>query len=586
MQTPSRNIVLALTLFLLPLAGCKKTSSVIRQVATGEPDTTQPLQSAINPGRMDGLQYPDFHDIQPQVNALYGGREFIPMWVKNGRPTKQASSLLDEFEHAAKRGLRPQDYNAGRWSERTADLKSPESVAKFDVAMTVNAMRFLNDVHRGRTNPAHFTFGVKGWEQKKLDLPDVLNKQFADANDVAAAVDALEPQSPQFKALKQGLQHYVDLAQQDQTDALPKMDPAAKSITVTHAYPALKTLVQKLALEGDLPNGSANAATNDAAGEKADDSSMPSSSEIADGLKHFQGRHALNEDGKLGSATIDALNIPMAQRVRQIEDAMERWRWMDENYQNAAVVVNLPEFRLRAFEGTGTDHHEVFRMSVVDGKSDDDTHHTPVIADMMRYVVFRPYWNVPPSIARKEIIPHMQAQPNYLSAKGYEVVDLKGKVVEPSIAAIARGTQMVRQKSGTSNALGLVKFMFPNQFNVYLHDTNEKYLFARTRRDFSHGCVRVQDPPKLANWVLRESTKWDEDAIADAMSGDDAQDNKTVLLPKPIPVIIFYGTAWSDDGEMHFFRDMYGYDKDLEKTVDAGRPYPQKPEKAVTQKDA
>jgi murein L,D-transpeptidase YcbB/YkuD len=149
---------------------------------------------------------------------------------------------------------------------------------------------------------------------------------------------------------------------------------------------------------------------------------------------------------------------------------------------------------------------------------------------------------------------------------------------------IAQGTVMVRQKAGTSNSLGLVKFMFPNPFNVYLHDTNEKALFTRTRRDFSHGCVRLQDPPKVANWVLRENPKWDEESITEAMNT--GEDNKTVLLPHPIPVVIFYATAWSDDGELHFFRDMYGYDADLEKTLDAGRPYPQKPMKAVTEKDA
>ena len=142
---------------------------------------------------------------------------------------------------------------------------------------------------------------------------------------------------------------------------------------------------------------------------------------------------------------------------------------------------------------------------------------------------------------------------------------------------------MVRQKAGTSNSLGLVKFMFPNQFNVYLHDTNEKSLFARTRRDNSHGCVRVQDPPKLADWVLRDNPKWDADAIQEAMNS--GEDNKSVSLPKPIPVLLFYGTAWSDNGEMHFFKDMYGYDAEMEKSIEGGRPYSSKPDKAVTEKD-
>lgn len=570
MHTLSRRIALVLAFALLPLAGCKRTHQIIHHATSSEPDYTPQILADITAGHIDSMKYPDFTDIQGQVNALYDMRDFDALWVKNNKPTAQADAMLQQFSNAMARGLRPEDYDASRWDERVANLKSPEGVATFDVALTVNAMRFLGDLHQGRTNPAHFTFGVKGYNEKHLDTATLLNTQIVDGSDTDAAVDAVEPQSQQYKALKTGLKRYLDLVPQDHVAPLPDMNPSAKSIAITMGYPALASLQQKLALVGDL---------------SVEANTTASSEELTEALKHFQHRHGLNEDGKLGSATIDALNVPMTARVTQIVDTMERWRWLNDDYQNAAIMVNLPEFELRAFEGTGNDHHEVFRMNVVDGKSDDDTHHTPIIADQMKYLVLRPYWNVPPSIARKEIIPHMQKQPGYLSAKGYETVDLKGNLVTPNIAAIDRGTQMVRQKAGTSNSLGLVKFMFPNQFNVYLHDTNEKALFTRTRRDFSHGCVRLQDPPKLADWVLRDSPKWDEDSIADAMK-DDTKDNKTVLLPKPIPVVIFYGTAWSDDGEMHFFRDMYGYDEDLEKTLDNGRPYPQKPMKAVTEKDA
>jgi len=569
MQTYVRRFALVVVFALLPLSGCKRTHQIIHHATSSEPDYTPQIVASITPGHIDRMKYPDFTDIQAQVNNLYDTHDFDLLWVKNGKPTAQADAMLQEFSNAMQRGLRPEDYDASRWSERVANLKSPEGAALFDVALTVNAMRYLNDLHQGRTNPAHFTFGVKGYNEKKLDVVTVLNTQIVDASDVTTAVDAVEPQSLQYKALKTGLKQYLDLVPQDHIDPLPDMNPSAKSIAITAGYPALQSLQQKLTLLGDY-SGDANATA--------------SSADLTEAVKHFQHRHGLNEDGKLGSATIDALNTPITARVTQIVDTMERWRWLNDDYQNAAIIVNLPEFELRAFEGTGNDHHEVFRMNVVDGKSDDDTHHTPVIAEQMKYLVFRPYWNVPPSIARKEIIPHMQKQPGYLSAKNYETVDLKGNVVTPNIAAIDKGTQMVRQKAGTTNSLGLVKFMFPNQFNVYLHDTNEKVLFTRTRRDYSHGCVRLQDPPKLANWLLRDNSKWDEESIADAMN--DGQDNKTVLLPKPIPVVVFYGTAWSDDGEMHFFRDMYGYDDDLEKTLNGGRPYPQKPMKAVTEKDA
>lgn len=565
--------VLLLTSTLLvtsALSGCKRAHQIAHHVTSSEPNDTPQIQANIATGHLDGLKYPDFSDLQPQVKALYEARDFDLVWLKSGKPTAQANAMLQEFSNAAKRGLRPADYDAEQWQARVANLASPDGAAVFDVALTVNAMRFLSDLHTGRVNPAHFTFGVKGYDSNKVDPVATLNDKILDSSNVGKALDDLEPQAAQYTALKDALAHYLELAPQDHIEPLPEMDKAAKPLALTAGYPGLQSLQQRLAQVGDLDT-------------PADANAAPDTAALAAALTKFQHRHGLNETGKLSHDTVEALNTPISARITQIDDTMERWRWLNDDYQNAAIMVNLPEFQLRAYEGTGSEHHEVFRMNVVDGKSDDDTHHTPVIADQMKYLVFRPFWNVPPSIAKKEIVPHIQKSSGYLSAKNYETVDLKGNPASADIGRIEKGQVMVRQKSGTSNSLGLVKFMFPNPFNVYLHDTNEKALFARTRRDYSHGCVRVQDPPKLANWVLRDNAKWDEDSIAEAMNSGD--DNKTVLLSKPIPVVIFYGTAWSDNGEIHFFKDMYDYDADLEKTLDKGRPYPQKPEKQVTEKD-
>lgn len=550
------------------LVGCKRAQHIVRHVANSQPDYTPQIQANVTGGHIDGLKYPDFTSLQADVSNFYNNQDFDLAWVKSGKPTQQADGMLQEFSNAAKRGLRPEDYDASNWSARTANLGTPEGAALFDVAMTVTCMRFLNDVHMGRTIPTHFAFGVKGYDSKKMDLPAVLKDQIVDAGDVPSAVDKFEPQTEQFRALKDALAHYQELAGQDNVALLPEMDSSSKAVALTGSYPGLQALQQRLQQVGDYTGD------KDAAADPAS---------LGEALKQFQQRHGLTVSGKLSHDTVEALNTPMSTRVAQIEDSMERWRWMDDTYANASIVVNLPEFQLRAYEGTGGDRHEVFRMNVVDGKSNDESHHTPVIADMMKYLVFRPFWNVPPSIAKKEIIPHIEKNSGYLSAKNYETVDLKGKPAGADLKRIAQGTVMVRQKSGTSNSLGLVKFMFPNPFNVYLHDTNEKALFARTRRDASHGCVRVQDPPKLADWVLRDNPKWDADSIAEAMSTGD--DNKSVSLPKPIPVLIFYGTAWSDGGEMHFFKDMYGYDAEMEKSIQGGRPYSSKPEKAVTEKD-
>ncbi len=550
------------------LTGCRKAHHLVNQVTQNQPDDTPQIQAAVTAGHIDGLKYPDFTPLQADVSNFYNGRESDLAWSKGGKPTSQATAMMEEFSNAAKRGLRPEDYDASTWSSRVVNLSTPEAAAQFDVAMTVTCMRFLSDLHMGRTIPTHFAFGIKGYDSKKLDLPTVLKEQIVDAGDMPGAVDKFEPQNEQYKALKTALAHYQELAAADTVQQVPQLPENGKPVALTAGYPGLQALQQRLTQVGDY-TGDAGAA--------------PDMSALTDALKKFQGRHGLTVAGRLSHDTVDALNTPMSTRVAEIEDSMERWRWLDDTYANASVVVNLPEFQLRAYEGTGGDRHEVFRMNVVDGKSDDDTHHTPMIADMMKYLVFRPFWNVPPSIAKKEIVPHIEKNSGYLSAKNYETVDLKGQPASPDIARIEKGTVMVRQKSGTSNSLGLVKFMFPNAFNVYLHDTNEKALFARTRRDSSHGCVRVQDPPKLADWVLRDNPKWDADAIQEAMNT--GEDNKSVSLPKPIPVLLFYGTAWSDNGELHFFKDMYGYDAEMEKSIEGGRPYSSKPDKAVTEKD-
>ena len=560
-------------LLTLPMAGCKKAKQIAAQasgsVGISEPTYTDVIQSAISSGKLDALKWPDYTDIQPAVSSFYDNKNYTLAWSKGGKPTSQASALMEAFSNARTRGLEPEDYDASRWQGRVAALSTDEGKVAFDTAMTVNAMRFLNAVHMGRTDPKFFAFGIDS-SSKQLDLPTVLDQQIASASDVNKALDDLEPQSAQFKALKEQLQHYMDLAAKDHSDPLPEVTKT--SVALTPGYPALQALQQKLQLLGDLQG--------DASAENAQGNATPAPAApvdmgaLTDALKHFQHRHGLTEDGKLSQGTVAALNVPVSTRVNQIGDAMERWRWLPDEYQKPAILVNLPEFVLRAFEGD----NETFAMRVVDGQSKEDEHHTPMIADHMKYLVFRPFWNIPPSIAKKEIVPHMEKDGGYLASHNFETVNNKGEETPASASAVEHSTVMVREKPGPKNSLGLVKFMFPNQFNVYLHDTNAHYLFDRTRRDFSHGCVRVQDPPKLAEWLLRDNSKWDADTIQQTMN-DDQVINKTVSLPHQIPIVLFYGTAYVDGGEIRFFQDMYGYDEDLEKALQHGYPFQHKPEK-------
>jgi murein L,D-transpeptidase YcbB/YkuD len=224
-------------------------------------------------------------------------------------------------------------------------------------------------------------------------------------------------------------------------------------------------------------------------------------------------------------------------------------------------------------------------MKVVVGKVVGE-HQTPVFAHMMKYLIFRPYWNVPVDIARKELVPHMQTNRGYLAGKNFEVVTGKGQPYPNyTVQQVAQGAVMVREKPGPKNSLGLVKFMFPNQYDVYLHSTPATELFNRTRRDFSHGCVRVQKPEDLAAWLLdgqkdKDGEDWDLERVHEAMAN--GPDNHQVNLKTPIPIVIFYMTAEvEDDGHVHFFDDIYGYDADLEKVLEKGPPYPIKPDPTI-----
>lgn len=580
------RLILPALLLTLPLSGCKRAKRMATQAAgsigVAQPTYTDAIQQVVNTGHMDALKWPDYSDLQPAVSSFYDNHDYQLAWSKDGKPTAQADALMQAFSNARKRGLNPDDYDADRWQGRVAALSIDNGKVAFDTTMTVNAMRFLNAVHMGRTDPKFFAFGIDS-SSKQLDLPTVLNDQFTSASDVNKALDDLEPQSAQFKALKDQLPHYQELASQDQTEPLP--DTGNGSVALSAHYAGLQTLQQKLQLMGDLQADNNSSASNSGSTPTGEANSGTAATAapagpvdiatLTDALKHFQHRHGLVEDGKLSQSTVAALNVPMSARVNEIEDAMERWRWLPDQYQQPAILVNLPEFVLRAFEGDT----QQFNMRVVVGQSKEDEHHTPMIADQMKYLVLRPYWNIPPSIAKKEIVNHMTADPGYLASHNYEAVNSKGEEVPASVSSVEHSTVMVREKPGPKNSLGLVKFMFPNPFNVYLHDTNQHYLFDRNRRDYSHGCVRVQDPPKLADWLLRDNPKWDPDTIEQTMN-DDTVINKTVVLPKPVSVVLFYGTAYVDGGEMHFFKDLYGYDDDLEKELQHGYPYQHKPGRA------
>jgi murein L,D-transpeptidase YcbB/YkuD len=582
----------ALGATLLPITGCKATKRFFARLhhtrkAKSAPNTTdyaENVEQLVASPHLPQLRWADFTPDQPTVEQFYDDRESELAWTRDGKPTTATTQLIGLFTNAADKGLDPEDYDASRWpaalqrietirqTKDTSDA-AQDAVAAFDLAITIDTVRYLSDLHLGRINPQALNFDIDvPTRRAAFDLPTLLNDQLVDAADVPPLAASVEPQNPLYKNTEAALPNLRALAAKEAAASpqpLPALPTGAKPIAPGGSYAALPQLAARLQFLGDAPADLAAPAAY--------------TGPLVDAVKHFQNRHGLATDGKLGQGTLDALNVPMSARVQQVNDALERWRWLPDNYQQPRVLANLPEFMLRTYNA---DHTLAFKMRVVDGEAQGN-HDTPIFVRLMRYVVFRPYWNLPPSIIKKEIVPHLRRSGlSYLPAHDYEVYKNDGTVVTGyTVDDIEHLRYGIRQKPGPKNSLGLVKFLFPNEYDVYMHSTPELNLFELARRDKSHGCVRLQHADQMALWVLsndqpdpENQTKWDADSVSEAMNG--ANNNKTWNLKTALPVVINYFTAMADeDGSMHFFNDVYGYDKELEAALAKGRPYERAPVK-------
>ncbi|MEO8736726.1 MAG: L,D-transpeptidase family protein [Edaphobacter sp.] len=570
MKVSFRTVGAACALTVLLVAGgCRR-----HRKSTSAENTTDyagNLKALVATKQLPSLRWPNFSDYQTAITTFYDDRNYELAWTRDGKPTATALAFIDAFVDAGAKGLNPQDYDASLWPVRVQKLagKSADAISLFDVAMTVNVMRYISDLRIGRVNPSHFNFDINV-QSKKYDLAEFVSDQAVDAKDVPKLIAGVEPDSEQYRQTEIALGHYLDLAKQQEKAGAEPLPMVTKAVLVGGRYPALDSLSARLQLEDDLPSSSAG---------QAPPASTTFDKELSAAVKQYQHRHGIEETGKLTPETVKSLNVPLTERVIQLQDALERWRWLPDQYLNAPLFVNLPEFVLRGYT---PDHKLEFKMKVVVGKVLGQ-HQTPVFAHMMKYLVFRPFWNVPTDIAKKELAPHIEKNHGYLESHNFEVTNGKHEVLTHYTAKqVAEGGVLVREKAGPKNSLGLVKFMFPNQYDIYLHSTPATSLFDRSRRDFSHGCIRVQKPADLAVWVLngqldKDKQPWDMAKVEDAMNN--GQDNRTVALKTPIPIVIFYVTGEvEDDGDVHFFNDIYGYDADMQQVLAKGPPYPIKPE--------
>ncbi len=512
----------------------------------------QELRAIVNAGKLADLQWPNFADHAVSVKEFYEGTGYKLGWSQRGKPTAEALELIAVLQEADQKGLSSKDYDGPRWPERVKALQSgsgaeESACVKFDVALTIAGIRYVSDLHLGRVDPEslHKDFDP---ERQHRDAGAFLQDHVKNAANVKEALAPVECPFPGYQRGLAALQKYLELAKEEVPDPLSQVE---KSIAVGQSYEGMSKLIKRLQFLGDLE---ASATTD----------SQTYSREVAQGVKRFQTRHGLEADGKLGTKTIAKLNQPMSDSVEQLRLSLERWRWLPHNFAEPPIVVNIPEFKLRAFDARGK---LALIMPVVVGKSMRTQ--TPVLDENMKYMVFWPYWNVPPSILRGEMIPKIAKDRTYLQENNYEVATYTGQVVtdgevnDDVLAKLRAGKLMIRQKPGPKNALGLAKFIFPNDSNVYLHSTPAQSMFSRTRRDFSHGCIRVEDPEALALWVLRNNVGWTKERVEEAFKAGKEQQ---VNLTRTIPVLVVYASAVvTEDEQVYFLEDIYGHDKSLAK---------------------
>ena len=479
--------------------------------------------------------------------AAAGGQPLL--WFADSRPTAAALEVVAILAAAPDDGLDARDYDADglRSAVVRADRESPAapaSLASLDAALTTTFSRYLADLHSGRVAPREIGEDFDPPPQRRpLDL--AAPGATVTEGQPRAAVSEARPPLAEYAALREALARYRALAD-DPAWRRPLPPLPGQKLEPGQAWSGVADLRRRLELFGDLPVGTVVTGSYEG-------------TSVA-GVRAFQSRHGLTPDGIVGKATFEQLNVPPAARVQQIELAMERLRWTPRPAR--AVVVNIPEFVLRAYDARGSREDPVVSMNVIVGKAPKTP--TPVFAAEMRFTEFSPYWNVPPSIARGETIPKLRRDPSYFEQQGFEFVTGDGRVVsglsEGSLDAVQRGQMRIRQRPGAKNALGDIKFVFPNQDNIYLHHTPTPQLFRRDRRDFSHGCIRVAAPVELAKFVLADEPDWSEERIVAAMTRGRSA---TLRLAEPLPVVIAYRTVVVEGGKVRFFPDLYGRDAHL-----------------------
>ncbi len=542
----SKNMLLLLGVsFFIFFSSCRneaKTSDALKNMGP------QPTLDSVTV-----LKYlsatPKFKEQKDWANKFYKERGFKLGWFKNHQVVPQAEKMLTIIKNSAEEGLNPKDYQIKDFDKLFADLKTAEKdSAAFiklekEIDMDLSATYFVwaSDYYRGLVVPKENKEVEWDIKRNKIKLHKALMAILGERDSKYPYAD-FQPLHPEYTRLKAALAKYRKIKSNGGWPIIPvstKLKPGQNSSVVDLIY---KRLIASSSTKPDTAKH------------------LVYDPNIQAAVKDFQEQNGLNPDGALGPETVKLMNVSVDKRIQQIILNMERWRWIPKSFEKDYLLVNIPEYKLHVVE----DSVEKFNMRVIVGKT---LNSTPIFSDKMEYVVLSPYWNVPSSIIQKELAPKLANDPNYLEHLDMEIVTHKGEQISPSSidwnSVDDKFKYNIRRRPGPKNDLGDVKFIFPNTNDIYLHDTPHDELFSQAKRGFSHGCVRVEKPIDLAEYLLRNIPGYDRSKILDVIS---KRQEKHVALKQKLPVYLVYFTAWADaNGDVHFRDDIYGHDKTLAK---------------------
>ncbi len=477
---------------------------------------------------------------------VYQQNAFAPLWVVGEELDSKGKQLYEKLLTAGQYGLNPDDYNAGK-IKKIVTAKEIQQQALLDVLLTEGMLRFIHDITEGRLQ-AQRAFPELFAEAGNIAFdPLQIIATIHGSMNLKEYLDGLGPQHTAYKLLEKALVEYQVMYNRG---GWPEISEG-KTLYPGNDDPRVRLIQQLLSATGDMT-------LNIEPGNTFD-------KQTVEGVKRFQLRHGLQVDGIVGKETLAAMNISVEARIQQIKLNLERWRWHDQELGEKYVFVNIAGFDLKAVENDNT----VLEMAIIVGKRH---HESPIFSDKIRYAEFNPFWNLPPHIARTETLRHLQADPEYLEKKHIRVfsswqenaVELDPLEIDWNTISPKKMNQYkFRQDPGKWNALGTMKFVFPNKYAVYLHDTPNRELFKTARRAYSHGCIRLSNPEDLAVFLLGGKAKqWDRARVKKIV---DSSKRTVVRLPERIPVHITYMTSWyDDDGLLHFNQDIYKRDEKLQ----------------------